>query len=392
LAVALLTGGWDRPYVHGLATVLAQQGIAVDLIAGDDLGASDFPGATALTVHSFKETPTAGAGITANILRVLAYYRRLIAYAWSAKPRIFHIIWNNGYDTFDRVALMLYYRILGKRVLLTAHNVNAGRRDAKDTQLNRVTLKFQYQLCEHIFVHTEKMKQELVRGFDIRSDAVTVIPFGINNSIPDTALTPAEARKRLGIMPGEKTLLFFGNIAPYKGLEYLVNAFRQITGGKYTGYRLIIAGRPKPGADNAYWERILSEIGSDASGQGILLRIEFIPDSDTEVYFKAADVMVLPYTDIFQSGVLFLGFNFGLPALVADVGALKDDVVEGQNGFVFSPRDTTDLARAIETYFASDLYRDLDKRRSAIREDATRTHSWDIVADMTRKVYLSAVA
>jgi glycosyltransferase involved in cell wall biosynthesis len=379
--------------VYGLTTVLAKYGIAVDLIAGDDLATSDFPDATSLTVHRFKEAPRAGAGVVANARRVLAYYRRLVGYAWSAKPRIFHIIWNNGYDTFDRVVLMLYYRILGKRVLLTAHNVNAGRRDARDTWLNRLTLKFQYSLSDHIFVHTEKMKHELVDGFGARAVSVTVIPFGINNSIPDTALTPAEAKSRLGIAPGEKTLLFFGNIAPYKGLEYLVSAFRQVTAGsKDAGYRLIIAGRPKPAGDDGYWERIQSEIGHNPEDQGIVLRIEYIPDADTEIYFKAADVMVLPYTDIFQSGVLFLGYGFGLPALVADVGALKDDVVEGENGFVFAPRDAAALARAIETYFDSDLFHNLAERRSAIRERAARSNSWDTVAELTRKVYLSPVA
>ena len=49
-------------------------------------------------------------------------------------------------------------------------------------------------------------------------------------------------------------------------------------------------------------------------------RPEFIPDDETEIYFKAADVLVLPYRDIYQSGVLFLGHSFGLPVLAADVG------------------------------------------------------------------------
>jgi len=391
LEVSLLTGGWDRPYVFGLTTALAKDGIAVDLIAGDDLSAADFPEATALTLLRFKERHRPGAGVATKALRVMSYYCRLVKYAWTARPRIFHIVWNNGYDTFDRVLLMLYYRMLGKRVVLTAHNVNAGRRDAKDTPLNRLTLKFQYALSDHIFVHTEKMKQELVDGFGIGSESVTVIPFGINNSVPDTDLTPAQARARLGIGANEKTLLFFGNIAPYKGLEYLVNAFLQVASQNH-GYRLIVAGRPKPGSVDGYWERIESIIGREPESRGITLRIEYIPDADTEIYFKAADVLVLPYTDIFQSGVLFLGYSFGLPALVADVGSLKDEVHEGENGFVFAPRDAADLARTIERYFASDLFGALAERRCAIREHAARTHSWDTVAEMTRNVYLSSQA
>jgi glycosyltransferase involved in cell wall biosynthesis len=58
-----------------------------------------------------------------------------------------------------------------------------------------------------------------------------------------------------------------------------------------------------------------------------------------------------------------LGYSFGLPVLAADVGSLEDGVVEGKTGFVFRPEDPIDLARAIERYFASDLYAELNSRR-----------------------------
>ena len=181
----------------------------------------------------------------------------------------------------------------------------------------------------------------------------SVIPFGINSTVPDTALTPPEARQRLGLGADEKALLFFGNIAPYKGVEFLVDAFIKLA-GRAENYRLIIAGRPK--GSEAYWAGLLAKINASPVRDKIILKIEYVPDAETEIYFKAADVLVLPYTHIFQSGVLFLGYNFGLPAIAADVGSLKDDIVEGQTGYVFKPRDAADLARAIEKYFAGDLY------------------------------------
>lgn len=386
--IALLTGGWDRPYAYGMGTALGNEGIHVDFIAGEDFTPEDFAATPTVRTLIFKPPLHEGAGRLARMLRVLAYYRRLVSYAWSAQPRIFHILWNNGYDTFDRVVLMTYYKLLRKRIILTAHNVNAGRRDANDTLLNRFTLRFQYRLCDHIFVHTEQMKRELVEGFRIAPASVTVVPFGINNSVPDTAMTQAEARERLGLAAGQKVVLFFGNIAPYKGLEYLVDAFLQVA-PEDEQYRLIVAGQRKPRSDDEYWDRIVSDIGDDPCRRGILLKIQYIPDAEAEIYFKAADVLVLPYTHIFQSGVLFLGFSFGLPALVADVGSLKDEVVEGRNGFVFAPRDAADLARSLRRYFSSDLYRELAARRGCIREEAVRAHSWTTVAEMTRGVYRS---
>ena len=95
------------------------------------------------------------AGLVSKILRVLTYYARLIRYAATAEPEIFHILWNNKFEFFDRTLLMLYYKALGKKMILTAHNVNAGKRDSEDTRLNRLTLRTQYRFADHIFVHTE---------------------------------------------------------------------------------------------------------------------------------------------------------------------------------------------------------------------------------------------
>ena len=188
----------------------------------------DFHGDPRVNFLNLRGDQSVNAGLTRKMSRVSKYYAKLIGYASTAKPRIFHILWNNKFETFDRTLLMLYYRILGKKIVLTAHNVNAAIRDSKDTLLNRLTLRIQYRLADHIFVHTNKMKLELHEQFGVRAERVTVIPFGINNSVPDTRLTPSEARRRLGIRDDEKAILFFGNIAPYKGLEYLTTAFQQI--------------------------------------------------------------------------------------------------------------------------------------------------------------------
>ena len=177
---------------------------------------------------------------------MLAYYSRLIAYAWRAQPRVFHILWNNKFAWFDRTLLTCYYRLCGRLVTLTAHNVNAARRDGHDTWLNRVTLRLQYAQCARIFVHTAAMRDELIRNFGIAAHKVCLIPYGVNDAVPETALTREDARRRLGLPVSAKTLLFFGAIAPYKGLEYLVEAIQRL--GPADRCILIVAGRPKGGA------------------------------------------------------------------------------------------------------------------------------------------------
>jgi glycosyltransferase involved in cell wall biosynthesis len=382
--VALLTGGGDRPYAYGLATALMSQGVGLDVVAGDELDGPEFRNSPRVRFLNLRRDQRPDASVPAKVSRVLLYYGRLFRYALHARPRIFHILWNNKFEVFDRTALMLYYKLLGKQITMTVHNVNAGIRDATDTLLNRVSLKIQYRFADHIFVHTNRMKDELARDFGVCPTRITVIPFGINNAVPQTAMTSAEARLRLGVGARDKTILFFGNIAPYKGLEYLLDAFRRIKDRDC--YRLIVAGKPRKGSES-YWAALEGSIASELHDRRILTRIEFVPDEETEIYFKAADLVVLPYTEIFQSGVLFLGYSFGLPVIASDVGSLKDDIVEGRTGYVVAKTDPADLARAIEAYFGSSLYAGLAERRKDIRAYATERHSWVTVGEMTQRVY-----
>lgn len=384
IMVALLTGGGDRHYAFGLATALICKGASLDFIGSDDLDCPEFHGQPGLNFLNLRGDQRPNARIVRKIARVSLYYGKLIRYAATAKPRVFHILWNNKFELFDRTLLMLYYRLLGKKIAFTAHNVNAGRRDSEDSWLNRFTLRIQYRLADHVFVHTEKMKLELIDEFGVHRGRITVIPYGINNAIPNTPLTASEAKQRLGIDTHKRTILFYGRIAPAKGLDLLITAFQQIL-ARREDYQLIIAGRPD--RCEKYWAPIEESIQEDVRKKRILLRAEFIPDDDTEVYFKAADVLVLPYREIFQSGVLFLGYSYGLPALAADVGSLKDDIVEGKTGFMFRPEDPVDLAKTIERYFASDLFANLSSRRQEVRDYVAERHSWDVVGQMTMAVY-----
>lgn len=384
ISVAVLTGGSDRPYVYGLVTELLSKGAALDLIGSDELDLPEFRDRPNLRFLNLRGDQRSGAGLWSKIVRISKYYLKLIRYAATAEPEIFHILWNNKFETLDRTLLMVYYRSLRKRIVLTAHNVNAAKRDSRDTLVNRITLRIQYRLADHIFVHTEKMKAELKDEFGVQGARVTVIPFGINNSVPDTNLTRHGAKELLGISEEEKAILFFGRITPYKGIEYLVEAFQKLS-IEDGSYKLIIAGRPD--CSEQYWNALQETIRQSLQSDRVLLRSEFIPNEQTEVYFKAADILVLPYREIYQSGVLFLGHSFGLPVLTADVGSLKEDIVEGETGFVFKPQDASDLTTALKRYFTSDLFRELENRREDIRAHAMARHSWDVVGQTTMNKY-----
>ena len=385
LKVALLTGCTDRSYAFGLAMALSSRGVWIDIIGNDRVDSPEFHTVRNLNFLNLGGIQQSEASFLRKLFQVLLYYLRLIRYVTFGKPKLIHVLWNSKFEYFDRTLFMIYCKLRGKKIALTAHNVNRGKRDSSDSFLNRLTLRIQYRLADQIFVHTDKMGRELLDDFGVRQEAVIRIPFGLNVAVPNTALTPATAKNKLSIPGSEKTILFFGRIAPYKGLEYLVIAFQKIL-SKHTDYRLIIAGEPMKGYEE-YLKGIHLIISQAGMQDRIIQKLEFIPDEDAELYFKAADVLVLPYKDIFQSGVLFLGFSFGLPAITADVGSFREDIVQGQTGFLYDPGDSSSLADTIMKFFNSDLYRHLDRRRLEIREYANLHHSWDGVGELTRKVY-----
>jgi D-inositol-3-phosphate glycosyltransferase len=382
--IGLLSGCQDRPYVTELALALVSLAWRVDLVGGDEMESPELHATPNLRFVNIRGRQDPKRSALAKLSELAAYYIRLLYYV-TFGPKILHILWNSKLEYFDRTLLMLYLKLIGKKITLTAHNVNQARRDSRDSALNRMTLRMQYRLVDHIFVHTAKMKSELRDEFGVPDKAVTVLRHPINNAFPDTALTPSEAKRRLGLAEQEKAVLFFGRVRPYKGLDYLLAAVERLVKSDQS-YRLIIAGEPKKGSEG-YTDKITATLEQSFSPGQVIAKMQFIPDEDAELYLKAADVMVLPYKDIFQSGVLFLGYSYGLPVIATDVGAFREEIVEGQTGFLCPRCESGALAETIEQYFGSDLYRYLSTNRARIKEYARVNHSWSAVGQLTAKAY-----
>jgi glycosyltransferase involved in cell wall biosynthesis len=234
------------------------------------------------------------------------------------------------------------------------------------------------------------MKRELIEEFGVAEERVSVIPFGINDTIPSTNLTAAAARRRLDLPEGLPTILFFGQIAPYKGLKGLVQALALLAeSGR--DVHLMIVGKVKSGWQ-AHWEETQQAIEACGLGRLVTKRIGFVPDAEVEQYFMAADAVVVPYQYIFQSGVPFLAYSFGCPVIATDVGSFREIVVEGRTGLVCAPDDPAALAQAIDDYFGSALYSNLHSRRGDIRSLALERHSWNRVGEITRRVYVKLLS
>ena len=385
MKVTLLTGGADKPYALGLLEALISKGMNVDFIGSDDMSTSGLLLHSRVNFLNLRGDQNPKASTIRKAVRVLRYYRRLLDYASNTNSKIFHIIWLNKFLLFDRTLLILYYKCFGKTLVYTAHNIDERERDGGNSWINRASLRIFYSLMDHIFVHSVRMKAQLIREFYVEETKVSIIPFGINNTLPKSSLTSTEARKSLKLKDHEKVILFFGNIAPYKGLEYAISALDRLRRDDEE-FRLVIAGPIKAGA-NEYWEELEEKIRTTELDRYILKKIQYVPDDDVEVFFKAADVLALPYRFIYQSGVLFLAYSFGLPVVAADVGSLREDIIEGKTGMIFRPEDAGDMAEIIRRYFDSDLFRNIDKSRKSIMDYGNEKYSWEKVGNITSLVY-----
>src|SRR5438874_11788955 len=120
LHVALLTGGSDKPYALGIATALSSARVAVDFIGSDELDVAELHKLPQLRFLNLRGDQSQEVSFRRKIALVARYYWRLIGYAATARPRIFHVLWNNKFEFVDRILLMAYYRLLGRRIVLTA--------------------------------------------------------------------------------------------------------------------------------------------------------------------------------------------------------------------------------------------------------------------------------
>ncbi len=173
-----------------------------------------------------------------------------------------------------------------------------------------------------------------------------------------------QAEDALGLAHGKKNLLFFGLIREYKGLDILLEAFRDLP----EDYQLIIAGEPY-GSWDKYREILESLPGKDR----VKVFPEYIRDSEVKRYFSAADVTVLPYRSATQSGISSISYHFEVPMIVTDTGGLRETVGDTGTGIVIDSPDPSSVRDGILAFFAD---QDAGKRcREAIRREKERM-SW----------------
>lgn len=181
------------------------------------------------------------------------------------------------------------------------------------------------------------------------------------------------ARKHVNINPNKKTIVFFGFIRNYKGLDLLYEALailKQHAHDFYTSLQVVVAGE--------YYEdkeKYTSLISKYSLGDVVIEKTQFIADSEVKYYICCADVLIQPYRSATQSGVTPLAYHFNKPMIVTNVGALPSNVPHGKVGLVCEPTPQS-IADSIKQYF------DMDQQAllSHILEEKKK-YSWKALVD-----------
>ncbi len=186
------------------------------------------------------------------------------------------------------------------------------------------------------------------------------------------------AREKLGLGP-EKTILFFGNVRPYKGVEHLVEAMALVRAR--LDCRLLVVGE-------FYFDKssIARRIEALGLSEAITIVDRYVPNEEVKLWFSACDVVVLPYVAATQSGIAQIAFAFERPIVATDAGGLPEVVEHEWTGLVCRAGDSPSLAGALVRYFEEGLEAPFSLH---IREDAGR-FSWDRLVAAIERLALAA--
>ena len=288
------------------------------------------------------------------------------------KPDIVH--WHEIKIPFIEYHLLNCFKRRNIQVIYSAHDVLHFERAVVSKHLKRLYCSF-----NRIITHAEDSKQLIMQLFNVSSQKIDVIPMGEYSCISGEVQDKKTARKTLGILTDRKVVLFFGYIRKYKGLKILLEALSKIRTAIPDVF-LIIAGEPKE--EFSIYKKDIERL---ELGSIVLCDIRYIPMENISVYFSASDMVVLPYTHVYQSGLLYLAFAHRRPVIVTDVGGLPEIVEEGKSGFIIPPNNPTRLAQTMEKALL-DISR-LERMGQYAFQNAKERYSWNRIAEKTVRIY-----
>jgi glycosyltransferase involved in cell wall biosynthesis len=254
------------------------------------------------------------------------------------RPQLVHVQW---LPLLEYSRLELYWlrliKAIGCRIVMTVHNVlphDSGERCVANYHAA-------YRLAEHLIAHTSLAKRSLIDDFGIEASAISVIPHGpMLHDLP--RVDKAAARRLLGVSADAQVVLFVGTCKPYKGLELLVASWRGVARLNRQAL-LIIAGNGEP----RFLQELRTAVAEAGTDGSIRLDLRGLSNDEIVAYHVVADVIVLPYTNITQSGALLTAMAFGRAIVASDIPGFRETLKDDVCALLVAPGDPSALADSL---------------------------------------------
>ena len=333
----ILASGFQADYVREIANAHARLGCAVYVIGGNmHEGQTYHENVTLLNIRGNDKRER-------NPLRELAklagYYARLLRCVAETKSDTVYDV-SIGRPLLRCVLMYPLFRLLGKHIVYTAHNVLPH--DA-DTIMNRIVYWIVYRLLvDRIVVHGQAIKERIIEEFDVDTERVSVVAHGTYHAKDSAEISKRSAREVLEIPQGQRVLLCFGLQRFYKGTHFVIEALDDYLAEDVT---LLIRGHAP---ERSYQDLVERMVCGHVGSLTINAKFGVVPESDMEILFKAADVVLLPYLEGSQSGIKFMAYAYGRPVLASAVGSLQEYIEQGVSGETFACGDHAAFREAIE--------------------------------------------
>ncbi|HKO96207.1 MAG TPA: glycosyltransferase family 4 protein [Pyrinomonadaceae bacterium] len=337
-----LRGGISH-HVYYLTTELTKRGHDVQVVSFRKLYPKLlFPGSTELDLSAAKLDANATRILSSlNPLTWLKAYNAVKAFS----PDLAVFQWWHSFFAPVIGTLARALQRVGIHCLLECHNVFPHERSPFDMGL----VKFATRPIDAFITHSQKDRDDLLPFAGEKQIAVCPLP------VPEH-LSAEAVKERDGT-----TILFFGTIRKYKGLEVLLHALAKASAT--IDCRLVVAGEFYESIEK--YRSLISELGLDSR---VTLENRYIANEEIAGIFDKADVLVLPYLSATQSAVARMALANGLPIIASNTGGLAEIVVDNVNGLLFPGGDANALADRIIRYFTNNLGKEFAKNIFATRQ------------------------
>lgn len=251
---------------------------------------------------------------------------------------------NFQFNTTD-MPYMHYFNVLFRKVkemgipiVLTCHDVLQHTPSPNGKE----AIALAYEFADHFIVGNKPEYNKLIKNFKIPKSRITVVEHGVYNKFDRGKYTSESAKKKYKLQ-GKTVFLFFGFLRKYKGVLTFVDSMKYVV-KKHKNAGFHIAG--SSWIEGKMHLQIEDEIKKHKLKNNVLYRDKLIPLWEIEPTLKAADVIVLPYHNISQSGVLALSMYFKKPVIVSDI-FYEAKLINKKMGLVVKPKDVKGLANAM---------------------------------------------